>query len=62
MNQKSIQLKMNEQINGKKGELFTLQCQQMDLPGGVVDKNPPATAGALGSIPGPGRFCMPWSN
>ena len=62
MNQKSTQLKMNEQIHGKKGELFTLQCQLMDLPGGVVDKNPSATAGAVGSTPGPGRFCMPWSN
>lgn len=39
MNQKSTQLKMNEQIHGKKGELFTLQCQLMDLPGGVVDRS-----------------------
>ena len=33
-----------------------------DLPGGIVDKNPPASAGDLGSIPGLGRFHMPWSN
>ena len=24
-----------------------------------MDKNPPASAGATGSIPGPGRFHMP---
>ena len=33
-----------------------------DFPGGTVDKNPPPNAGDLGSIPGPGRFHMPWSN
>ena len=62
MNQKSIQLKMNEQINEKKEKLFTLQCQMMDLSGGMVDKNPAATAGDMRSIPGPGRFHMPGSN
>ena len=29
-----------------------------DFPGGTVDKNPPANAGDLGSIPGPRRFYM----
>ena len=33
-----------------------------DLPGGTVVKNPPANAGVLGSIPGPGRFHMPRSS
>ena len=33
-----------------------------DGPGGGVVKNPPANAGAVGSIPGPGRFHMLWSN
>ena len=33
-----------------------------DFPGGGVVKNPPANAGAVGSIPGPGRFHMLWSN
>ena len=32
------------------------------LPCGSVVKNPPANAGDTGSIPGPGRFHMPWSN
>ena len=33
-----------------------------DFPGGTVDKNLPANAGDMGSIPGPGRFHMPRSN
>ena len=33
-----------------------------DFPGGAVVKNPPANAGHTGSIPGPGRSHMPWSN
>ena len=33
-----------------------------DFPGGSVVKNPPANAGDTGSIPGPGRSHMPWSN
>ena len=32
-----------------------------DFPGGAV-KNPPANAGDMGSIPGPGRSHMLWSN
>ena len=32
------------------------------FPGGSVVKNPPANAGDMGSIPGPGRLHMPWSN
>ena len=33
-----------------------------DFPGGTVDKNLPANAGDVRSIPGPGRFHMPRSN
>ena len=33
-----------------------------DFPGGAAVKNPPANAGDTGSIPGPGRSHMPWSN
>ena len=32
------------------------------LPGGAVVENPPANAGGMGSIPGPGRSHMPRSN
>ena len=28
----------------------------LDLPGGAMDKNPPADTGDMGLIPGPGRF------
>ena len=34
----------------------------MDFPGGLVVKNPPASAGDMGLIPGPGRFYMPQGN
>ena len=33
-----------------------------DFPGGAVVKNPPASAGDTGSIPGPGRSHMPRGN
>ena len=34
----------------------------MDFPGGAVVKNPPASVGDMGLIPGPGRSHMPRSN
>ena len=34
----------------------------VDFSGGPVDKNSPANAGDVGSIPGLGRFHMPWGN
>ena len=33
-----------------------------DFPSGTVVKNPPANAGDMGSIPGPGKFHILWSN
>ena len=33
-----------------------------DFAGGPVVKNPPANAGDISSIPGPGRFHMPWGH
>ena len=33
-----------------------------DVPGGPVIKNPPASAGATGSIPGPGRPPTLWDS
>ena len=33
-----------------------------DFPGALVIKNLPASARGMGSVPGPGRFHMPWSN
>ena len=34
----------------------------MDFCGGLIVKIPPANAGDMGSILGPGRFHMPWGN
>ena len=34
----------------------------LDFPGDTVDKNLPAISGDMGSIPGLGRFHMPWNN
>ena len=38
------------------------QSWKKGFPGGVVVKNPPANAGDMGSIPGPGRSCRLRSN
>ena len=48
-----------QQLDIKQRTLFK---NGQDFPGGTVDKNPPANAGDTGSIPGPERFHMPWSN
>ena len=39
-----------------------IQKAELDFPGGTVDKNPFASAGYKGSIPGLGRFYLPWGN
>ena len=39
-----------------------LRALMRGFPGGAVVKNPPASAGDMGSSPGPGRSHMPWSN
>ena len=43
-------------------EVERLKEYGQGFPGGAVVKNPPASAGDLGSTPGPGRSHMPWSN
>ena len=35
---------------------------RVGLPDDPVIKKPPVNAGDMGSIPGPGRFHMPWGN
>ena len=42
----------------KKLEILLRITKVWDFPDGPVDKNPPANAGDMGSIPGPGRFHM----
>ena len=44
------------QISGK----IKVLCRE-DFPGGPEVKNPRANAGDTGSIPGVGRFHMPWN-
>ena len=44
------------------GKKWILKSLYKDFPGGSVVKNPPASAGDTGSIPGPGRSHMPWGN
>ena len=39
-----------------------LKPNTRDFPGGAVVKNLPANAGDMGSIRGPGRSHIPWSN
>ena len=34
----------------------------LDFPAGTVDKNPPASAGDVGSVPGPGGLHVLWRN
>ena len=41
---------------------MVLKYLSRDFPGDAVVKNLPANAGDMGSIPGPGRPHMPWSN
>ena len=42
--------------------LIQVRIENPNFPGGPLVKNLPAGAGGMGSIPGPGRFHMPWSN
>ena len=39
-----------------------IRCLGRDFLDGTVDKNLPTNAGNMGSIPGPGRLHMLWSN
>ena len=48
-----------DKINGGKG---SIRNTFGDFPGGAVDRNPPANAKDMGSIPGLGRLHMPWSS
>ena len=41
---------------------FIIKMVMLDFPSGLVDKNLPASAGDMGSIPGPGRFPLPYSH
>ena len=51
-------------MGGRRSEsrFFSLKVGEIGFPGGTVVKNPPANAGDMGSIPGPGRSHMPQRN
>ena len=49
-------------INEKESLDLVIKNSIEDFPGGAVVKNPHASAGDTGSIPGPGRSHMPWTN
>ena len=56
---------MAKMITFQMGQERMASCkkqQKLDFPGGSVDKNLPANAEDRSSIPGPGRFHMPWNN
>ena len=38
------------------------KSKMRDFPGGPVVKNPPSTAGNMGSIPASGRSHTPWGS
>ena len=42
----------------KEDSNHSIRNEPEDFPGCPVAKNPPANAGDMGSIPGPGRFLM----
>ena len=54
----------NFQLCGESAPLTPVlfRSQLLDFPGGIVDKNLPASVRDMGSIPGPGRSHLLWSN
>ena len=48
--------------HGSSPEDLDSEYELLDFPGGAVDKNLPASAGDMGSIPHPGRSHVLWSN
>ena len=68
-----ISVKVNTQAITKSSIIVRTMCystfcflhdlrDEQGFPGGVVVKNPPATAGDMGLSPGPGRYHMPRKN
>ena len=56
-------MSVSHETHRKTEELFQIkESKRGDFPGGTVDKNPPASAGDTGSIPGPRRSHMLQSN
>ena len=59
----NLQNKQTTQASqSQKTKQFNQNMGRRDFPGGAVVRNPPASAGDVGSSPGPGRSHIPWSN
>ena len=52
---------ISDEVNVKT-ETVLRDKEGLDFPGCTRGKNPPANAGDIGSIPGPGRLLMPQGN
>ena len=48
--------------NDKIKSIKSIRCHGGGFPGGPAVKNSPANAGTVGSVPGPKRSHMSWSN
>ena len=55
-------MKKNQEIISQGQDFRSKRKGNRDFPGSAVVKNPPANAQDMGSIPGPGRPHMLWSN
>ena len=55
-----LHISKSQSIRGNAMKTY-VKISLKDFPGGTVDKNLPASAGDMGSIPGLGRFHMPQS-
>ena len=56
-----IRLSLCNVLTYLKNNFFCIKILK-DFPGGTVDRNALANAGNIGSVPGPGRFHIPWGN
>ena len=59
---KYIHVRKLYRIEGRNKKFSNKSWRCWDFPGGSTVKNPPSSAGDKGSIPGPGRSHMLWSN
>ena len=57
-----VQIECDYKHNAQDKVKAHLKLVPWGFPGGAVVENPPANAGHMGSIPGPGRSHMPQSN
>ena len=59
---REIEIKATMRYHFTPKRMTIIKKTDRDFPVGAVVKNPPASAGDTGSIPGPGRSHRQWSN